>query len=364
MIPRLLIGMDAEMSLDLDMQYCIDPIDCALCQKGFAVRTDQDERTPYAGLSPDLTLDALESAGFRADGGLTALNSYENRVFQVGIDEGDPVVAKFYRPGRWSSEAILEEHAFTLELAELELPCIAPLQRDGRTLFEHQGFRFAVFPRQAGRAPDIEAPGVLAIIGRALGRLHAAGAVRPFAHRAALTAQRFGVDAMRFLLDGDFIPLEMTAAYEAVAGQLLDRIEPFMDSVAVTQRIHGDCHLGNVLWRHEAPNIVDFDDTLMGPPIQDLWMLLSGERSERTAQLDKLAKAYDAFHPFDPRETRLIESLRTLRLMRHAAWIGRRWSDPAFPLAFPWFDTPRYWSEHILSLKEQLAALDEPPLTL
>ena len=325
---------------------------------------DQDERTPYAGLSPDLTLDALESAGFHADGGLTPLNSYENRVFQVGIEGGEPVVAKFYRPGRWSSEAILEEHAFTQELAELELPCIAPLRRDGSTLFVYEGFRFAVFPRQAGRVPDIEASDTLEIIGRTLGRLHAAGAVRPFVHRTTLTAQRFGVDAMAFLLGEGFIPPELTAAYEAVAGQLLERIEPLMGGLQTVQRIHGDCHLGNVLWRYDAPNIVDFDDTLMGPPIQDLWMLLSGERPERIAQLDKLVSAYEAFHPFDARETRLIEPLRTLRMMRHAAWIGRRWSDPAFPRAFPWFDTPRYWSEHVLSLKEQLAALDEPPLSI
>ncbi|MCY3795371.1 MAG: serine/threonine protein kinase, partial [Gammaproteobacteria bacterium] len=204
----------------------------------------------------------------------------------------------------------------------------------------------------------------LEIIGRTLGRLHAAGAVRPFEHRATLTAQRFGVDAMAFLLSEGFIPPDVTAAYEAVAGQLLERIEPLMGGLQAVQRIHGDCHLGNVLWRYDAPNIVDFDDTLMGPPIQDLWMLLSGERPERIAQLDKLITAYEAFHPFDPRETRLIEPLRTLRMMRHAAWIGRRWSDPAFPRAFPWFDTPRYWSEHVLSLKEQLAALDEPPLSI
>ena len=207
------------------------------------------------------------------------------------MEGGEPVVAKFYRPGRWSSEAILEEHAFTQELAELGLPCIAPLRRDGNTLFVYEGFRFAVFPRQAGWVPDIEASGTLEIIGRTLGRLRAAGAVRPFVHRATLTAQRFGVDAMAFLLSEGFIPPDMTAAYEAIAGQLLERIDPLMGGLQVVQRIHGDWHLGNVLWLYDALNIVDFDDTLMGPPIKDLWVLLSGERPERIAQLDKLVTA-------------------------------------------------------------------------
>ena len=326
--------------------------------------------TPYDDLSPATLLDAIEALGLRADGSVTPLNSFENRVYQFGIDDGEPVVAKFYRPGRWSDAAIEEEHAFMQELDRAEVPCVPPLGRDGRTLFRHAGFRYAVFAREAGRAPNVEDPVVLRVLGHALGRLHAVGASRVYEHRARLSVETLGRESVDFLVASGFVDAELLAAYEAVARQLVERIEPTMKDVSGS-RIHGDCHLGNLLMRDDAeaplgarPNFVDFDDTVTGPPIQDLWMLLAGDAAERSSQLRELVSAYEAFHDFDTRATRLIEPLRALRMLYHAAWIGRRWADPAFPVAFPAFGETRYWSEHILALKEQLAALDDPPLAI
>ena len=320
--------------------------------------------TPYDTLTPDAMLDALDAVGLRTDGAFMALNSYENRVYQFGIEDAEPMIAKFYRPNRWSDAAILEEHAFVRELREAELPCVAPVERDGSTLFNHAGFRYAVFPREAGRTPNVEDPAVLRILGHALGRMHAVGATQPFRHRRRLSVQEFGQGAVEFLLASPFIADELLDAYRAVAWQLIERIAPVFEALPDAIRIHGDCHLGNLLWRYDAPNFVDFDDAMTGPPIQDLWMLLAGDGDERTRQLDTLVAAYEDFHPFDARQIRLIEPLRALRMMHHAAWIGRRWQDPAFPAAFPDFAETRYWSNHILALKEQVAALDEPHLCL
>ena len=320
--------------------------------------------TPYQGLSPETMLDALDDAGFRTDGRLMPLNSYENRVYEAGIEDDEPVVAKFYRPDRWTDAAILEEHAFIGELCEAGLPCVAPVCRDGVSLFEYAGFRYAVFPRQAGRPPNVEDREVLRILGHALGRMHAVGATMPFVHRRRLSVREFATESADFLLGSGLIEPELADAYRAVTSQLIDRVSPVFQTARTHIRIHGDCHLGNLLWRYDAPNFVDFDDTMTGPPVQDLWMLLSGDRDDRSRQLADLVEAYDVFHLFDPLETRLIEPLRALRMIHHAAWIGRRWQDPAFPVAFPDFGGTRYWSEHILTLKEQLAVLDEPPLTL
>ena len=326
--------------------------------------------TPYDDLSPTALLDAIEALDLHADGSVTPLNSFENRVYQFGIEDAAPVIAKFYRPGRWSDAAIEEEHAFMQELDSAEVPCVAPLRHDGATLFRHLGFRYAVFPREAGRVPNVEDPVVLRVLGHALGRLHAVGASGTYEHRARLSVATFGRQSVDFLIASGFVDFELLAAYEAVANQLVERIEPIMADVRGI-RIHGDCHLGNLLMRDDAdaplgarPNFVDFDDTMTGPPIQDLWMLLSGDTTERSSQLRELVSAYEAFHDFDTRATRLIEPLRALRMLYHAAWIGRRWADPAFPVAFPAFGETRYWSEHILALKEQLAALDEPPLAV
>lgn len=327
--------------------------------------SEESPDTPYADLGPEVILDAVESAGFLLTGGLLELNSYENRVFQLELDDGGFVVVKFYRPQRWSDAQIEEEHAFSRELAEAEVPVVTPLERDGVSLFRHQAHRFAVFPRQGGHPPNIEIKANLEVLSRTISRMHAVGAEAPFVHRPALTVARLGDDSRAFLLEHDFLPPDMADAYASITEHLLARLHAVFDAAAVSQRrIHGDCHLGNLLWRDETPHFVDLDDCVTGPPIQDLWMLLSGEREDRQQQLDTIVTAYDTFSRFDAASLVLVEPLRTLRIMHHAAWIARRWHDPAFPRAFPTFDSPRYWSEHVLTLREQQAALDEPPLQI
>ena len=328
---------------------------------------------PYARLTPDLALDAIDSTGLRTDGRLLALNSFENRVFQVGIDPekigtGDTasewIVAKFYRPERWSDAAILEEHAFSAELAAREIPAVPPMRLNGATLHHHAGFRVAVFPRQGGRPPELDQPGVLEWLGRFLGRIHAVGGVARFAHRPVLDIRTFGEEPRDWLLAHDFIPFELRYVWAGVAGQALDGVRRCFDRAGDVRclRLHGDCHMGNVLWTDAGPHFVDFDDARSGPAVQDLWMLLSGEREERTRQLHAILAGYEDFAEFDTRELHLVEGLRTLRLIHYSAWIARRWSDPAFPLAFPWFEKPRYWEERILELREQIALMDEAPL--
>ncbi|MDG1579818.1 serine/threonine protein kinase [Pseudomonas sp. GOM6] len=320
---------------------------------------------PFATLTPDLVLDAVESLGYLSDARVLALNSYENRVYQVGIEGEQPLIAKFYRPQRWSDAAIREEHAFSQELADCEVPVVAPLQRDGESLFEHASFRFALFPRRGGRAPEPGNLDQLYRLGQLLGRLHGVGASRPFEHRETLAVDNFGHASLATLLEGDYVPRSLLPAYESVARDLLGRLDELFARVRYTPiRLHGDCHPGNLLHRDDAFHIVDLDDCRMGPAVQDLWMMLAGERQERLGQLSELMDGYQEFHDFDSRELALIEGLRALRLMHHSAWIARRWDDPAFPLAFPWFANERYWGDQILALREQLAALDEEPLRL
>ncbi|MGM0634263.1 MAG: serine/threonine protein kinase [Pseudomonadota bacterium] len=322
---------------------------------------------PYESLSPDRVLDAVEALGWRSDARIFALNSYENRVYQVGIEGDRPVIVKFYRPDRWSEEQIQEEHDFAQELADLDIPAVPPLRLDGgRSQHDFDGFTFAVFPHLRGRAPELDNMDDLLVMGRFLGRVHLCGCQRPFVHRRTLSAQRFGEDSREYLLTNDFIPDSLREAYDTVTRDLLDTIyRQFaeigeLDSV----RLHGDCHPGNVLWQGETPWFVDFDDAMNGPAIQDLWMLLSGDRDQRQGQLLELIEGYNEFHHFRPRELALVEPLRTLRIMHYSAWLARRWDDPAFPMSFPWFNTERYWAEHVLELREQRAALDEPPLRL
>lgn len=324
--------------------------------------------TPYADLTPDAILAALEDAGLAPDGRLLALNSFENRVYQVGTEDGPMRVVKFYRPGRWSDEAILEEHAFVAELAEREIPVVAPLVIDGRSLLHAGGFRFAVYPRQGGRAPELADPQTLEWMGRFLGRIHAVGALRPYHARPTLDIAGFGEEPRDFLLAHDFIPADLLPAWRSTVDQALDGVHRAFDRAgAVAQlRLHGDCHGGNVLWSEGAgntgPHFVDFDDSRMGPAVQDLWMLLSGEREEMSRQLGDVLAGYEDFHEFSLRELHLVEALRTLRLIHYAGWIARRWDDPAFPAAFPWFNTQRYWQDRVLELREQIALMDEPPL--
>ncbi len=320
---------------------------------------------PFDTLTPDLVLDAVESIGYLSDARVLALNSYENRVYQVGIEDETPLIAKFYRPGRWSDAAILEEHQFSLELAEHEVPVVAPLERDGSTLFEHAGFRFALFPRRGGRAPEPGNLDQLYRLGQLLGRMHAVGANRPFEHRETLGVQNFGHDSLSTLLEGNFVPRSLLPAYESVARDLLKRVEDVFASTNFTPiRLHGDCHPGNILARDDAFYLVDLDDCRMGPAVQDLWMMLAGERHERLGQLAELVDGYNEFHDFTPRELSLIEALRALRLMQYSAWLARRWDDPAFPMSFPWFGSERYWGDQVLILREQMSALQEEPLRL
>jgi len=327
---------------------------------------------PYSTLTPDCVLDALEQAGWRVDGRLFALNSYENRVYQIGLDDGASVVAKFYRPGRWRDDEIAEEHAFALELAASEIPVVAPIARDAKTLFAHAGFRFAVAPRMGGRTPELDDPEVLEWIGRFLGRIHAVGKTQPFRARPALDPQTFGHEPRDFLLEGDFVPPELGEAWSSIASLALDAIERRWGEARGVPpiRLHGDCHPGNILWTpiddragtRGGPHFVDLDDCRSGPAVQDLWMLLSGDRDAMQRQLAAVLRGYESFCEFDARELLLIEPLRTLRLLHYSAWIARRWDDPAFPAAFPWFGTPRYWQDRILELREQVAVMDEPPL--
>ena len=325
-----------------------------------------DHPLVYQTLDPDCILNAVESTGLRCNGHLHALNSYENRVYQIGLEDGGFIVAKFYRPDRWSDEAIREEHAYSLELADREIPVVPPLRDEsGDTLHYHKGFRFALFPRRGGRWPDLDNPDNLLWLGRFIGRIHAVGAVEPFRHRHALSIEHFGDASYRYVLEQGFIPQELQLAYRSLAEDVLKQVRVCYQRAGEvrTIRLHGDCHPGNILWTDAGPHFVDFDDCLTGPPIQDLWMLLSGERADMTAQLAEILDGYTEFYDFNPRELNLVEALRTLRMLHYSAWLARRWEDPAFKQAFTWFNTSRYWEEQILALREQAALLDEPPLT-
>jgi len=319
---------------------------------------------PYSALTPDLIVEAVEAVGYACDGRVLALNSYENRVYQVGREEGGPVVVKFYRPGRWSTPAILEEHEFALELAQAEVPVVAPEVHDGRTLFERGGFRYAVYPREGGRWPELATKEDRQWMGRFLARIHGIGRTRAFRHRPRLDWRVLGRETADYLLETEWIPAHIEAAYESLADDVLSLIEQrFAEATPLrTLRLHGDCHPGNVLWTDKGPHFVDLDDCMTGPAVQDLWMLLSGRREEMTVQLADLLAGYVEFADFDYRELALIEPLRTLRIMHYAGWLARRWDDPAFPRAFPWFAEPKYWEQHVLNLREQLAAMEEEPL--
>ena len=318
---------------------------------------------PYADLTPDAVLDALESIGLRGDGRMLALNSYENRVFQIALEDDSYVVAKFYRPERWSDEQILEDHAFSLDLSGREIPVVAPLDIGGRTLHHAADSRFAVFPRRGGRAPELEDEKVLEWIGRFLGRIHAVGATKPFKLRPALDVQTFGAEPRDWLLASGMIPEDLRETWESTADLALQEVENRFDLVRAGQiRLHGDCHAGNILWTHDGPHFVDLDDARMGPAVQDLWMLLAGDRPTATRQLRAMLGGYEQFHGFNREQLGLIEPLRTLRLIHYSYWLARRWEDPAFPAAFPWFGTNRYWQDRILELREQTSAMGEEPL--
>jgi Ser/Thr protein kinase RdoA (MazF antagonist) len=321
---------------------------------------------PYDRLTPDKVIDAVESAGYLSDARLLALNSYENRVYQVGIEDSVPLIAKFYRPGRWSEAQILEEHSFSRELTDADISVVAPMIADsGTTLHNYDGFAFALFERRGGYPPELDNLDNMLVLGRTLGRIHQVGRAANFKERNTMSVQRMLIDSREFLLDG-FIPKALLPAYESLSKDLVDMVGVIFKEITAADmiRVHGDCHVGNILWRDDVAHFVDLDDCVTAPAIQDLWMFLNGERHDKQLQLAELVEGYNEFCDFDPKQIRWIEPLRTMRLIHYAAWLARRWEDPAFPHSFTWFNTERYWSDHILELREQMWALQEEPLQL
>lgn len=320
---------------------------------------------PYENLGPEVILNAIDSTGLLTSGHLSALNSYENRVYQVGIEGQNPLIAKFYRPERWSDKSILQEHAFALALVEDELPVIAPLEINGETLFHHAGFRFALFPRKGGQGGHLEQDEDFRQMGRFLARMHQIGQEVNASARPHLNPQSYGHDSRAVVLQSGMLPPDLIPAYDTISRDclaLIDRI--WAEHSPHLQLIHGDMHAGNILWRDDSFHLVDLDDCCLGPRMQDIFMLLNGETDQQQRQLEVLAEAYMQFMPFPAQQLVLIESLRTLRILKYAAWICQRWHDPAFPIAFPWFGQGRFWPDHILSLREQFAALQGPSLQL
>ncbi len=320
---------------------------------------------PFDQLNIDTVIDAVESLGYLSDLRVFPLNSYENRVYQVGIEDAEPLIVKFYRPARWNDAQILEEHQFSLELEEAEIPVIPPIAIDGATLFNFNNFRFSLSQRKGGHAPELDNLDTLYTLGQHLGRIHAIGATKDFATRPEISREHFGTESRDFLNQNSVLPKSLAPAYFAVADQLIEKLNTIFSTAEYKKiRLHGDCHPGNILTRPESLYIVDLDDCRSGPAIQDLWMLISGERHQKVRQFQEILDGYEEFYDFNRSELKLIEAFRTLRLMHYAAWLAKRWSDPAFPHAFPWFNTERYWAEHITELKEQLFALDEDPIQL
>ncbi len=319
---------------------------------------------PYENLTPDSILDAVESLGVISDGRFLALNSYENRVYQVGIEDGQPIIAKFYRPNRWTDEAILEEHQFADDCVQQEIPVVAPQVIRQATLHYFNGYRFSLYTRHGGRAPNLDNIEHLEWLGRFIGRLHAIGAQFPFQHRLKLNPQTFGHDSLNFLLENNFVPAEIQHNYQLAANQVLEIIDQQFSNFNQLPviRLHGDLHVGNILWTDSGPHIVDLDDCMMGPAIQDLWMLLSGSESEMVVQLNSILKGYNQFYDFDPISLNLIEALRSLRIINYSAWLARRWHDPTFPKNFSWFNEPRYWEEQLYTLREQIERMQSSQL--
>ncbi|MDQ1363567.1 MAG: hypothetical protein QG652_1428 [Pseudomonadota bacterium] len=314
----------------------------------------------FAALAPETIISAVESLGLNCDARVFALNSYENRVYQIGIEDQPPLIGKFYRPNRWTDEQIIEEHDFTTELAELDIPVVAPLRFDGRSLLHYRQYRFALYPRKGGRTPELDNREHLLWLGRYLGRIHAVGATRRFQYRPGVDLQSYVIRPVDFLLTHGFIPEYLRDVYQGLINALMPRLEQHLSSVSYQPiRLHGDCHPGNILWHDSGPNFVDFDDSRMGPAVQDLWMLLSGEEDDRRHQLDVLLDGYFQFHEFNLAETKLIETLRCMRIVHYSGWLAQRWTDPAFPATFTWFNTPHYWEQQILQLREQLAQVQE-----
>ncbi|RJY18156.1 serine/threonine protein kinase [Parashewanella spongiae] len=319
----------------------------------------------YQSLTPDSILDAIESIGIYPETGLLALNSYENRVYQFRSDDGKRYVVKFYRPERWSDKQIIEEHEFSYEIADAEVPLALPLTINGTTLHEHNGFKFSLFPSIGGRNFEVDNLEHLEIVGHFIGRLHQCSMRQDFDHRPMLTPKNMGDDAIAWLRDSGHIPQSLAEPFFTIVEHVLSEAKSIWMNIDCQHiRLHGDLHPGNILWTPDGPGFVDLDDARSGPAIQDLWMMLTGDRTQQTMQLEILLEAYEDFCEFDTQQLKLIEPLRALRMLYYNAWISRRWDDPAFPMHFPWFNTEKYWEQQILAFKEQLSALNEPPLTL
>jgi len=323
------------------------------------------DATQFENLSPDTVIDCIESLGFHCDGRLLALNSYENRVYRIGIEEDQPIVAKFYRPQRWSRAAILEEHKYAAELADADVPVVSPLVLNNETLFERDGYQLAVYALPGGRIPEMDNPAQLQIIGRFIAKLHLVGENGRFNDRGSIDMQTLGLSPARRLLENHRLPPELEPAYSSLIEDLSQKIgAAFNTSESQSIRLHGDFHPGNILWRDDTPHIVDLDDCRNGPAVQDLWLFLSGDKNYQLARLNDLLDGYRMFRPFNQGELRLVEALRTLRIIHYAAWLDQRRDEQAFRQAFPWLGGARFWDDHLLHLKEQSAALDEPPLQL
>ncbi|OZG74744.1 stress response serine/threonine protein kinase YihE [Hahella sp. CCB-MM4] len=328
--------------------------------------SDSGELHPFEKLTPEFILNAVEAEGLWCDGRIFPLNSYENRVYQVGVEDASPLIAKFYRPGRWDYAQIKEEHDYTYELESHELPVVTPLRReDGESVRSFEGFYFSLYPRKGGHAPELDQMDNLFILGRLMGRIHAVSATSSFQHRPTIDVRSYGEECVEFV-SAHFIPDSLKSAYGSLTRDLLAILRERLDEEYLQSciRTHGDCHIGNMLWRDDYVHFVDFDDARMAPAIQDIWMLLSGERHLQVQQLSEIVEGYEEFYEFPLRQLKWIEPLRTLRMLHYCAWLARRWEDPAFPRNFPWFNTERYWGEHILELREQLSLLKEPPLAL
>jgi len=324
-----------------------------------------DENHDFTPLTPDLIHEAIEQQGFESSGQLLALNSYENRVYRVGLEDAEPLIAKFYRPRRWGIEQLQEEHGFANQLATNEIPVVEPLpDAQGNTLRLHQDYHFALYPVRGGRSPELDNPDQLEIIGRFIGRIHKVAETDNFTHRRTMQSIKIEREAASYLTSESRLPAEVAPAYKALVDDLLLKVEEKFEYYNHVRsiRLHGDLHPGNILWRDETPHIVDLDDCCTGPAIQDLWLFLSGDRHYQQARLADLLEGYTQFREFDPAELGLIEALRTLRMIHYAAWLDKRRAEPAFKQAFPWLYTARFWDDHILELKEQSSALDEPPL--
>jgi Ser/Thr protein kinase RdoA (MazF antagonist) len=305
-------------------------------------------------LTPDIVIKAIEQSGFEPTGHCMALNSYENRVYDLRLEDGSHVVSKFYRPGRWSRDQILEEHVFLLDLREDEIPVCAPMRfSDGETLHEIEGIYYAIWPRTGGRVPDELSDSELQILGRLCARIHNNGAAKKAAHRIELTGETYGLQPLAFLVDHDFLPPHCKVRYVEAVKEIVEIYETLRADVPY-HRIHGDCHLGNLLHGSEGWFFLDFDDFLSGPAVQDVWMLVPARDREGLRQRDIFLDAYRQFRDFDSSWLRLIEPLRSLRYIRYAAWIAQRWDDPAFPAAFPHFGTVQYWEDETADLEDQL----------